>query len=193
MKKKTMFCEVPDFGRCCFCLPLRRGVLLFGYINVLFSAFMVGVYAYCVNGCESNNFQLIYRGVTTDSVAGVCIAVYCAEIIVNCLLVYGAHEKIIICLKIFYYYSISTTLAAVVLEVVEFANAAHLGRVLEMGILTFTGLCIQLYLICLVRSLLNKLVTAGPHSYDNQLHTIVSGETKIDNGIYNNSTVVPNV
>ncbi|KAH9645119.1 hypothetical protein HF086_005664 [Spodoptera exigua] len=44
-----MYCDWPTLGRCCFCMPLRRGILTFGYINLIFSAFMVGVYSYSVH------------------------------------------------------------------------------------------------------------------------------------------------
>ncbi|KAJ2951540.1 hypothetical protein O0L34_g13689 [Tuta absoluta] len=185
-----MFCEIPDFGRCCFCLPLRRGVLVFGYLGVFFAAFMIGVYSYYVHYDMNDNPLLMIKGVFTEKATGFCVAVYCFELVVNCLLVYGAHVKNILFLKIFYYYTVTTTLAALALQIVEFADN---NRVIEVLVFDFAVLCVNMYLLFLVRSLFLKLEKGSSHSYNNQLHTIVLGEpaTRVENGVYNNTTVAP--
>ncbi|KAI5643293.1 hypothetical protein NE865_04711 [Phthorimaea operculella] len=187
-----MFCEIPDFGRCCFCMPLRRGVLVFGYLGVLFAAFMIGVYSYYVHYDVNDEKPLLFiKGVATNKATGFCVAVYCFELIVNCLLVYGAHVKNILFLKIFYYYTVTTTVAALALQIVEFAEQ---NRFFEILVFDFAVLCINLYLLFLVRSLFLKLEKGSNHSYNNQLHTIVVGDepvTRVENGVYNNTTVAP--
>lgn len=181
-----MFCELPEFGRCCFCMPLRRGILVFGYLNILFSTLMIGLYSYSIQ--HNSELVLLYHGGTMTVDEELCIAIYCADVIFNILLVYGAHRKIMSYLRIFYYYNIATILASVLLEVMSWVYW-HIS--FELLPVIFVGLCLNLYLLFLVRSLLKKMETSG-HNYENQLHQFINGECKVDvNGIYP-STVVPN-
>ncbi|XP_023951469.1 uncharacterized protein LOC112055533 [Bicyclus anynana] len=182
-----MFCEIPVFGRCCFCMPLRRGILTFGYLNIVFAAFMVGVYSYSVH--FSYDMAMVYHGVAGNADSGVCLAIYCADIIFSVVLLYGAHRQIIIYLKVFYYYTLCTLFATIVLEIIV-ATQRYFFMELELLPLFFAGIAIHIYLIFLVRSLLKKLEISG-HTYENQLHQIVNGEiVKEGNTIYP-STVVP--
>ncbi|XP_073945965.1 uncharacterized protein [Choristoneura fumiferana] len=185
-----MYCDCPDFGRCCFCMPLRRGVLTFGYLNILFSLFMVGVYSYCIHE-GSREPTLVYHGSVSMIAAEACLFVYCVEIVFNALLLYGAHMKNVFYLKIFYYFAIVSTVASVLVQLLD-SSDMWFRIALETVALTFAGLCLQLYLVILVRSLIKKLAVDGTHVYENQLHQIVTGERKIINGIYDTSTVVPN-
>ncbi|CAH0726751.1 unnamed protein product, partial [Brenthis ino] len=182
-----MFCEIPQFARCCFCMPLRRGVLAFGYLNIMFSVLMIGLYSYAVH--LDAGVVLVYHGVSANVEAKLGIALYCVDIIFNIVMVYGAHKIIVSYLKIFYYYTISTTVALVILELVSLINYGYLDD-FELMSLFFTGLCLHVYLLFLVRSLLLKINNSG-RAYENQLHQFVDGEFKIEgNGIYP-STVVP--
>ncbi|XP_026332538.1 uncharacterized protein LOC113239673 [Hyposmocoma kahamanoa] len=181
-----MYCDIPDFGRCCLCLPLRKGILIFGYINVLYSAFMVGLYSYWVHHGDLKQSYIIFHGVTTETMSELILFIFCVDVVINCLLVYGAHQKVTSFLKVFYYYTIMTCIAAIMLEIIE--AISYPARIVQDLILSFAGLCIQLYLLLLVRSLLRKLEIGNQHNFDNQLHNVVTGE----NTIYNNCTVIPN-
>ncbi|CAG5043578.1 unnamed protein product [Parnassius apollo] len=185
-----MFCEIPKLLRCCFCLPLRKGVLIFGYINIIFSAFMIGMYSYSVH--HDIGFTMMYHGSTSEVEDAVCVGIYCVEIVMNVLLVYGAHVRNLLFLKTFYYYAIATALMTFIVEIISLTSTNHIGLVIEMLALYVAGLCLHIYLIIVVRSLLIKLEISDSHAYENQLQQIVSGELKVEsNGVYP-STVVPN-
>ncbi|CAH0726748.1 unnamed protein product, partial [Brenthis ino] len=182
-----MFCELPQFARCCLCMPLRWGVLTFGYLNIIFSMFGLGVYSYSVH--SEYGVVLVYRGVATPAEAEICIALYCVDILFNVSLVYGAHKQIVSHLRIFYYYTLTMTFAVVIMEIVSLTDMRYY---FEIELITFflVGLCIHLYLLFLVRSLLQKMDNSGC-AYENQLHQFVNGELKVEgSGIYP-STVVP--
>lgn len=186
-----MYCDLPEFGRCCFCMPLRKGVLVFGYINLFFSAFLVGLHSYGVH-YQKNVFS-VYHGITTSVPTELSIALYCLEIILTSFLIYGAHKRIISYMKWFYYFTVTTTVAAILIQILEFTSYRSFGFIIEVCLFSASGLFIQIYLILHVRSLIKKLEMDGPHLYDNPLHQIVTGEAKIEsNGIYNNTTVEPN-
>ncbi|CAH0726749.1 unnamed protein product, partial [Brenthis ino] len=183
-----MFCELPQFGRCCFCLPLRRGVLAFGYLNIVFSIFILVVCSLLVH----NNVRvvLVYRGVTTIQ-AELCLTIYCVDTLFNVLLVYGAHKQIVSYLRYFYYYTLSTTIALVVIEILTMIDHYYnLSVYYQIATLTFffTGLCIHLYLQFLVRSLMYRIDNSGC-AHENQLHQFVNGELKVEGKCP--STVVP--
>ncbi|CAH2090116.1 unnamed protein product [Euphydryas editha] len=181
-----MFCELPEFGRCCFCMPLRRGILVFGYLNILFFTIMIGLYSYSIQ--HNGDFVLLYHGGMIAVDDEICVAMYCADVIFNILLVYGAHRKIMSYLRIFYYYSITTIVASLLVEVLSWISSY---MAIELLPVIFISLSLNLYLIFLVRSLLKKMETSG-HTYENQLHQFINGECKVDvNGVYP-STVIPN-
>lgn len=185
-----MYCDWPLLGRCCFCLPLRQGVLTFGYINIFFCAFMIGVYSYSVH--YGLFVRPVYHGATANLPGEFGVALYCIELIFAVILIYGAHKKSIPYLKAYYYFAITTAVSALFIQILNMTSYIHFGIIIEMGLFTFAGMCTQLYLIILIRSLLKKLDTDGPHLFDNPLQQIVSGDIKIEpNGIYNNTTVEP--
>ncbi|VVD01250.1 unnamed protein product [Leptidea sinapis] len=102
-----MLCDVPHFGRCCFCLPLRIGILVFGYINA----------------------------------------------------------KRILHLKIYYYYSLATVVATLIIEIVDAAD-------------TFMGLWMLEVLSAFILGLKGG-------SYENRLHDFVNGQVQVDaNEVY---------
>lgn len=177
-------------------MPLRRGVLTFGYINLIFSAFMVGIYSYSVHA-DLGLFS-IYHGVNVgiSIPEGVCIAIYCFEVLFTAVLLYGTHKKLILYIKIYYYFAVTTTVASALVQVIDFAASvsSRMGfyMVFEVLPLMFAALTIQVYLIILIRSLLKKMEEDIPHGYENQLQQIVY-EGKVDgvpNGVYD-PTVVP--
>ncbi|CAH0726745.1 unnamed protein product, partial [Brenthis ino] len=182
-----MFCELPQFTRCCFCMPLRRGVLTFGYLNIIFSMFMLGLYSYSVH--KGFGVELVYHGVSTSAEAELCIAIYCVDILFNVLMVYGAHKQIESFLKIFYYYTLSITVAVGIIEIVTIID---MGFFFQIEMITFflVGLCLHLYLLFLVRSLLQKMDDSG-RAYENQLHQFFNGELKLGGGGIYPSTVIP--
>ncbi|XP_072943688.1 uncharacterized protein [Epargyreus clarus] len=186
-----MFCDIPDLGRCCFCMPLRRGILTFGYLNVVFSAFMVGIYSMSVH--MDMDVSLLFHGVSSEMDDTVCLVFYCVDILFNLALVYGAHRKILIYIKVYYNYAIATILLMIVLEIISMATSDHFVFLyIELLGLFFAGICLHVYLLILTRSLIRKMQISEQHTYENQLHTIVNGDVKVEgNGVYP-STVIPN-
>ncbi|XP_037302243.1 uncharacterized protein LOC119192537 [Manduca sexta] len=134
----------------------------------------------------------MYHGMSFSLPAELCVAIYCLEVIFNAVLIYGTHKRSTPHIRVFYYFAIATTIAPMLMTILDYTNYSHIGLVLEMALLSLSSLFLNLYLITLVRSLLRKLDMEGPNLYDNPLHQIVTGEAKVEhNGIYNNTTVEP--
>ncbi|KAL0878718.1 hypothetical protein ABMA27_003770 [Loxostege sticticalis] len=188
-----MYCEWPVLQRCCFCMPLRRGVLVVAYLNALYCGFLIGINSYLIH-ISLHVGLLVYHGTSVVLPAGLCIFIYIMELGFNVLLLYGAHMRIKKYVKIYYYFAISSTLATILLFILELTTIQSLYHLfVEEFLLGFTGLGVQVYLLILVWSLLNKFEEDGPNVYENQLHQIISGQAKVEaNGVYNPSTTPHN-
>ncbi|XP_045774128.1 uncharacterized protein LOC123873351 [Maniola jurtina] len=175
-----MYCELPKLTRCCFCMPLRRGLLIFGYLNILYSAIGVIVYSARIHLDE----QIVSIAYDDIDVLDVYMndALYCIDIAFNLVLIYGAHRQIVRCLKIFYYYTLATSLAMVILAIYFIYSRPY--YITEYVTLSFTRCCLYIYLIILVRSLIEKLENTSGLTYENQLQEIVAGEIKDGNAVY---------
>ncbi|XP_041981467.1 uncharacterized protein LOC121734900 [Aricia agestis] len=185
-----MFCEIPKFARCCFCLPLRQGILTFGYLNILIDSLMVAIYSYSINRVYGTS--LLYHGAVSYMFEDeFSIAMYVIEILFTIVLLYGAHMKHLIYLKTFYYYALCTCVATVLLEILSLISNG--ARDLDLFPLFMVGLCIHVYLIFLVGSLIKKMETSGMR-FENELHQFINGETPVrpeGTEVYP-TTVVPN-
>ncbi|XP_049875224.1 uncharacterized protein LOC126373214 isoform X2 [Pectinophora gossypiella] len=161
--------DIPQCGRCCVCIPLRHGILIFGYLNLAFSTFLLSfeIWLTTVHGPEYTVAQslrsstvYLYRGVGLYSQMWFYALLYILEILFNILLLIGAHMRARL-LRVYYYYGITTSLAALVSFVVM-RNSVSYGRqdlqykVLELAVV-FSGLMVQAYLLLLIRSELKKL------------------------------------
>ncbi|KAG7302310.1 hypothetical protein JYU34_013806 [Plutella xylostella] len=169
--------EWPSVTRCCCCLPLRIGVLVFGYLNLLFSLIMAGIYIMLIHDKKTHSVILYHGALSENLPKELSLCIYLLEIIFSVLLLYGAHRKIPVYIKSFFYFTISTLAAAVLLAIVEVSiNRRALYFSTEVLVVLFSGLCVQVYLSVLVYSLLAKTERAGPHHYENHLTQVVLGD-----------------
>ncbi|KAI5643294.1 hypothetical protein NE865_04712 [Phthorimaea operculella] len=161
--------EIPDFTRCCVCVPLRYGVLTFGYLNLGFTIFLLSIEIwmtvvfdkeYTVSEILQSSTTYMYRGVVVFSQMWFILIVYGLEVIFNVILLIGAHSKRTQLIRAYYYYGITTCLAAFVSYVavrndpVGWRSFDH--HVVEFCF-AFSGLVLQVYLLFLIRSELKKL------------------------------------
>ncbi|XP_045774129.1 uncharacterized protein LOC123873352 [Maniola jurtina] len=173
-----MYCELPKLTRCCFCMPLRRGLLIFGYLNILYSIFSVLIFTIRIisDGYIMPNDVIDIFDICMD------ISFYCIDIVFNMVLIYAAHRQIVRYLKIFYYYTLTVSLALIILTIYFMFSKPYL--VVDYVTLAFVRCCLNVYLIILVRSLMEKLENTSGLTYENQLQEIIAGEIKDSNTVY---------
>ncbi|KAM3958803.1 uncharacterized protein ACR2FA_007209 [Aphomia sociella] len=87
-----MLIDIPECKRCMFCVPLRFGILTFGYLNLIFSILVVScelwlgiIFPVLVPTLS------VYRGVHMYTQKWLPILLYVLEIIFNIVLLIGAH------------------------------------------------------------------------------------------------------
>ncbi|XP_052742211.1 uncharacterized protein LOC112054968 [Bicyclus anynana] len=153
--------EIPECRRCCCCVPLRHGILVFGYLNLAFSIFVVVVEILVLTkGSFSYHTMTVFRGLQFYVHLWFAVLLYASEIIFNIVLLVGAHMRKPQLMRVYYWYGIATTAASaatfLVLWLKMSCKHCHwTDYVIEVSFLA-SGVGIQIYLLLLIRSALRK-------------------------------------
>ncbi|XP_052749306.1 uncharacterized protein LOC128200291 [Galleria mellonella] len=90
-----MLIDIPECKRCAFCFPLRYGILIFGYLSLIFSILVICLELWLGYGSSVTEPTMsIYRGVGLYTQMWFPILLYILEVIFNIILLIGAHMKI---------------------------------------------------------------------------------------------------
>ncbi|XP_013133589.1 PREDICTED: uncharacterized protein LOC106099567 [Papilio polytes] len=144
-----MHVKVPEVEKCCFCIPLRGGIIIFGYINIILSV--------CAVTCLVIRTELQRLSVTNDAslevvTSTVLFSILGMGVILNILLLVAGYQRDLLMLRLYNYYAVATTLAA---QVPIFMLLSR-GMLFEVFTALF-ALLMQCYVIVLVRSEVMKL------------------------------------
>ncbi|XP_047998187.1 uncharacterized protein LOC125235633 [Leguminivora glycinivorella] len=161
--------EAPEFKRCCFCLPLRRGLIAWGYVKVTLNMFMLafaGLMFYILASYNSSSYN---SDVAIFSIICICLPI---DIAFTIVLIVAGHKKSIKLLKISYEYNTvwlgMLTLVTCFMLYLDIGFVQRLWPYIEdrkyLILEFFTGsafgICfifVQIYVILLIRSELKKL------------------------------------
>ncbi|XP_073945966.1 uncharacterized protein [Choristoneura fumiferana] len=178
-----MYLEIPKFTRCCFFVPLRYGIIALGYLSLAFAIFIVCVDLYFVFGYEVSTYTYgFFRGTFFLTERWLIFVLYAVEIAFIVVLIIGAHLRNHKLMLAYYYYAITTTLAAFASFLFVSIKHVHLTQssidLVDVSIM-FSGIISQVYLLLLIRSELRKPrealryvnhlaeVTVQPHTREN--------------------------
>ncbi|XP_026323189.1 uncharacterized protein LOC113232631 [Hyposmocoma kahamanoa] len=133
--------KVFEVNSCCFCCPLRWGILLFGYINMAFSMLAAFTLAVEIEIRERS-------GRTAVELTGAFLfAIFGMSVILSILLVYATYEKDRVMLRLYNIYAVATAMATVIpLALLLYMHEYFAATV------AFLGIVLQSYVIILVRS-----------------------------------------
>ncbi|KAJ8720033.1 hypothetical protein PYW07_012076 [Mythimna separata] len=166
---------IPQFRRCCFCLPLRPGLLAWGYFKIIADLLITPVALtqlwYCLYFLEEAPKHYVYIGhmiIWSHLLAAVSFLtflMFVVEFAASIMFVIAAHKKNVGLVRGYYIYSIVVFVISThlfLLEVVLTYKAirgasysAAVCAVMFVGYLIF--LLVQAYFILLVRSQMIKL------------------------------------
>uniref|UniRef100_A0A2A4JKK1 Uncharacterized protein n=1 Tax=Heliothis virescens TaxID=7102 RepID=A0A2A4JKK1_HELVI len=82
-----MRCEVPEFKRCCFCFPLRHGLIVWGIINLIATVYS-NVYRIIKIQIILN--RLVHDGIVEESIF---LALSTVEFLLDIVFIYAAITK----------------------------------------------------------------------------------------------------
>ncbi|PZC83291.1 hypothetical protein B5X24_HaOG208055 [Helicoverpa armigera] len=148
--------KVPEVRRCCCCLPLRHGIVVFGLINIIFSLAAVTL---LVIRTELKKSQLLDGSSLEVVTSTILFSIFGMGVILNIMLLFAACQKDILMLRLYLYYGVVTTLAALVPTFVLLSRR----MVFDVCVALF-AICMQWYVIILVRSAIVKLEQASVRS-----------------------------
>ncbi|XP_026332547.1 uncharacterized protein LOC113239680 [Hyposmocoma kahamanoa] len=176
-----MLIEIPEFRRACFCLPLRYGIILLGYLNLSFAIFYISLEGRFYYHSESSPISLevgLHRGVPITAPLWFLFLLYSADIVFSVVLLIGAHKKIHTLLNVFYYYNLSTSLAAFVCLFVVWSSCHQCGNFLDKhGLIhlafIFSSFAVNIYLLLLIRSEVKKLRNCNSYTIVNHTSEVV--------------------
>ncbi|XP_049875215.1 uncharacterized protein LOC126373205 [Pectinophora gossypiella] len=154
--------EVPEFQRCCFCLPVRYGLLIWGYLVLIPNSLLVlGDFFECLYLTRyAFNFHwlIIVRFTVT-------FAIKILNFIFTFLLIVAAHKKNSRLLKIYYcceLYAVAAMFVIVISDMVfDLIDMWEYGYIWKYILwLTLVGILyvgLQLYILAITRSEILKL------------------------------------
>ncbi|XP_047508682.1 uncharacterized protein LOC125052063 isoform X3 [Pieris napi] len=171
-----MIIEVPLCQRCCFCLPLRMGIIAFGSINILWSTLMTVTMIYKDHTILRIHGTVLDWGEPTAYIARII------DIVISAVLVVGGYKNLTVCLKVFFYYTCLTILAIFVIQIYALAKLFSYNLLIETGLFIISTI-LHVYLLLQINSLVNKInKTASETGYDNQLGELGAKHIEIKNG-----------
>ncbi|CAB3227835.1 unnamed protein product [Arctia plantaginis] len=155
--------EIPVLTRCCFCFPLRKGLIAFAYINliltVVVTSFLSFYISYIRNASESDQAALAleYARLIADVVALI------VEVIMTVAFIVALHRKHVLLMKVYLYFEIVYSIFGFIysLAFLTKETASELFLVLFQ-------LMLQIYLVILIWSSIVKMKRDGSVKYSRE-------------------------
>ncbi|CAH1637050.1 unnamed protein product [Spodoptera littoralis] len=164
--------EVPAFKRCCFCVPLRYGLLTWAYIKLVALAFLAIFFTmhlyYMIRNYTVTPRVFNSRDLHDITVISVLFAICLIEFCFTLSFIVGGHKKNAKLMRVFYVYNIVMwvlTLVLIMILVVSLLRKMDPSHVFSYNswkfLVTtahfFFTLLVQVYFMLLLRSEILKL------------------------------------
>ncbi|KAJ8720034.1 hypothetical protein PYW07_012077 [Mythimna separata] len=158
---------LPEFKRCCCCLPLRTGLLAWGYFKMIVDVVIIVLLAYltAIFFMASLYFQDFYS-ITVAVVSLITLMTVAANFVATFAFVIGCHEKKVKKIRRFYVYSICELIVMAVLMMMAVGITIRYWRAetrrghLVIYTIYLLTLALHAYFILLLRSEVIKLETS---------------------------------
>ncbi|KAJ8719409.1 hypothetical protein PYW08_011584 [Mythimna loreyi] len=183
--------EIPVCTRCCFCLPLRYGLLAWGYFKLIADAFIIVIltflfpnflYAMDIKYMEISSSQELSDWLNTKmTISIITDVIFFTDFVVTIVFIIGGHKKNVKLIRVFYFLSIGMWVATFLLvcftgvaalyRIITFKRAHHYSQfiyILLPGFCFFSvSLIVQTYFLMLLRSEIIKLRNSGDFGFVN--------------------------
>ncbi|KAJ8719411.1 hypothetical protein PYW08_011586 [Mythimna loreyi] len=178
--------EIPVCTRCCFCLPLRYGLLAWGYFKLIADAFIIVILTfmfinilYAMNLSTSTQYYIDQLN-TEMTVSIITDVIFLTDFVVTIVFIIGGHKKNVKLIRVFYFLSIGMWVATFLLvcltavaSLYVLFTAEHIYHFLQI-IYTLLPFCfflisliVQTYFLMLLRSEIIKLRNSGEFRFVN--------------------------
>ncbi|CAH4031695.1 unnamed protein product [Pieris brassicae] len=150
MKVREKICEsveIPILTRCCFCFPLRKGLITFAYFNTILSILDVALLSYiAVNRSSDLTGESEYPRLIGDTTFLVL------EIIMCVMFIAALHMKHVLFMKVYLYFEIVFSIVGFIYSLVFLGEETAS----ELFLILFQ-LTLQIYLVILIWSSIVKM------------------------------------
>ncbi|KAJ8720027.1 hypothetical protein PYW07_012070 [Mythimna separata] len=175
--------EIPVFRRCCFCLPLRYGLLAWGYFKLIADAFLLFLMSFIFIN------TLFWMRVATNNdhrtqmylelmIPMIAITLFFTDFIVTIVFIIGGHKKNVQLIRVFYFFSMGMWVATFLLACFGVVSALHYTityhshywqhpEVILTFCFYFIVIVVQTYVLLLLRSEIIKLRSIGEFRFVN--------------------------
>ncbi|XP_045499768.1 uncharacterized protein LOC123697337 [Colias croceus] len=155
--------EIPILTRCCFCFPLRIGLVAFAYVNLLLTiavTIMLSMYISYMRTSEQAN-STEYPRLIADTTALVL------EAAMSVVFIVALHKKHVLLMKVYLYFEIVFSAIGFVYSLV-FLSRESAG---ELFLILFQ-LMVQIYLVILIWSSIVKMTRDDSVKYVRNRETV---------------------
>ncbi|KAJ2951408.1 hypothetical protein O0L34_g13553 [Tuta absoluta] len=157
--------EIPVLTRCCFCFPLRKGLIAFAYVNLVLTA---------VVACFLSMFISYLRSESADPTEAaelprliVDTAGLVLEIGMTVTFIIALHKKHVLLMKVYLYFEIVFSIIGFIYSLVFMTKETAS----ELFLILFQ-LTIQVYLVILIWSSIVKMERDGSVKYVRDRETV---------------------
>ncbi|XP_011555138.3 uncharacterized protein LOC105386314 [Plutella xylostella] len=137
-------CSVPEVQKCCFCVPLRSGIIILAYINIIFSVLSI---ACLVVTTELRRATLTHDQRLDAMTSTVLFSILGMGVLLNILLLFAGCQKDESMLRLYSYYAVATMLAALVPTCILLARDQYVDVAAAL-----LAIVTQCYVVVVVRS-----------------------------------------
>lgn len=154
-------CQVPTTRKCCFCVPIRRGVTIFGYVNLVLSLLSLPILVFImVEQLINGNAVEVPNSVDPMVHVPITIAFVVIDIIMTIILLVGAHKKKKLLLKIYFYFGLVFQLLTLCVDLVYFDYREYIENTFY-----FVFLGLNIYLLFLVYNIIHLIEDSSEVQY----------------------------
>ncbi|XP_060804263.1 uncharacterized protein LOC106136339 [Amyelois transitella] len=149
--------EIPILTRCCFCFPMRRGLIAFAYINLILTLVASVFMSVYISAMRNSKIEEIQEEIPRH------IFATCAQLVELCMtitFIVALHRKHVMLMKVYLCFEIVYSIIGLIYSL-AFLNAETAGELFLM-LFEFT---LQIYLAILIWSSIVKMERDGTVKY----------------------------
>ncbi|XP_039757139.1 uncharacterized protein LOC120631570 [Pararge aegeria] len=141
--------KCPVMKKCCFCVPIRKGVIIFGYVNLVISLLSVPFLLFLVVDGITSARETEDEQKPPEHVLHIplTIAFVAIDVIITIVLLIGAHKKKRTLLQIYFYFGTLFQILTLCVDLIYFDFREYMENTVYF---IFFGL--NIYLLFLVYS-----------------------------------------
>ncbi|KAM3958783.1 uncharacterized protein ACR2FA_007189 [Aphomia sociella] len=149
--------EIPILTRCCFCFPMRKGLIAFAYINLLLTLVATTFLSLCISAIRNQRITDVNNEYPRLIIATTAQIV---EISMTVMFIVALHRKHVLLMRVFLYFEIIYSVIGLVYSLVCLSEET--ANELFLMLFEFT---LQIYLAILIYSSIVKMERDGTVKY----------------------------